>query len=95
MENSKINLDKIVLIEIPKQHETKIISKAYHFKLRQYINPLIIQHHPILKIRSIRQIWTKDGDEAAFVVVFKCIFILVYHLLVEANDILFSVLYFT
>ena len=56
MENSKINLDKIVLIEIPKQHETKIISKAYHFKLRQYINTLIIQHHPILKIRSIRQI---------------------------------------
>jgi hypothetical protein len=34
---------------------------------------------------------SKDGDEAAYVVVF----ILVYHLLVEANDILFSVPYFT
>ena len=62
MENSKINLDKIVLIEIPKQHETKIISNAYHFKLIQYINPLIIQQHPILKIQSIRQIWMQTDQ---------------------------------
>lgn len=89
---------KIVLIKIPKttdkgyiqglSFQAQTIHKSFDNSTSPYSENTVNQTN--LNIDG-----SKDGDGAAYVVVFKCICILVYNLLVEAYAILFSLQYFT